>query len=110
LDAILQRRITSILKYARAGRIDLLVELYALVGSRIDAETFWQCVVDVSWELLKESLTEEELRLWEKGRFPDRKFATFLRRRHSFMPFQDDDTLESAQVPFYLAIRSKDAI
>ena len=103
LEAIGQRHAARFVRYARDGRIDLLVE-WAAAADGAKAELLWQGVLDVGWEVVGRSLNEYDVRNWERRQFPERKFGLFLKGRPDFIT--DGDTLKSARVPTHLTLHS----
>src|SRR5262249_26085756 len=52
IEAFVKPRRDQVLRFARDGRVDLLAEWSALVGSDIDPAEFWQCVLGAGWREL----------------------------------------------------------
>jgi PDZ domain len=101
------RRTKRFVQYGRERRVDLLVEWSSLHGVRMDAESLWQCVLELGLEQLKRSGRDEIIREWEKD-FPARNYADFLKKRPRFI--KETDTLETARLPTHLTLRSKGEI
>src|SRR5579859_901291 len=70
LEANGQRQTNRFVRYAKDGRIDLLVEWSASAGEWIKSERLWQGIVDVGWEIVGRSLSDYDVRTWEQRQFP----------------------------------------
>src|SRR5262249_31090951 len=79
LDLFFQRRTQRFLRYGREGRVDLLVEWSALAGPQIDAQAFWQCVLDVAWEHIEKTQGKEGVAEFRKH-FGARTYGDLLKQ------------------------------
>jgi len=102
-----RRRVKLFLQYGREGRVDLFIEWSSLIGKNVDPEIYWQCALDIAWNLLKQSRNETEIRDWEKYS-PAPTYERFLKDRPRFI--NENDTLETALLPTHLTIRNSSEI
>ncbi len=58
LEAMDFQRMKRFLQYGREGRVDVLLEWSSVVGNRLIADEFWQCVLDIGWSQLDKSASE----------------------------------------------------
>ena len=94
----------GLVRYAKAGRIDLLAEWSASAGDSVNADSLWQGVLDAGWELVGRSLSDYDVRTWEHRGFPPRMRELFFVGGPEFI--KDDDTPKSAQVATHLTVRN----
>jgi hypothetical protein len=102
IESAVSRRADRIFRYARDGRIDLLVEMSVLTGRRIDPAELWDCVLHTAWRELDASgpvAVKEFTR-----RFPARTYTRFLNERPKFI--RESDTIDTAKMPTNLALKS----
>src|SRR5262245_5508926 len=103
VEEMFHRRTKQILKYARDGRVDLLVEWSALAGKQIDPEEFWQCVLDIAWERLRNAQTKEGVDEFAKH-FPSRTYTQLLEKRPMFL--DNPETLAMVPIATRVVVRS----
>src|SRR5262249_42324254 len=99
MEEMSQRRMKRFLQYGREGRVDLLLEWASVAGARIEADAFWECVLEVSLKHLKRTASEQMLRDWNKF-FESGTWADFRKKGPLFI---DGDSLENAQLAAHVA-------
>jgi hypothetical protein len=90
------RKTPRILKYARDGRVDLLVEWLDISDQASHSQAPWQCTLDISRDLLMNTLPRSEFRDWtNEHNFPQRTLEEFRKESSAENPPGPGNSLDS---------------